>query len=232
MRFLLMLVVACGLCTQAVAADSSNSTERINLLIVPPANLMGDDTVSHWRFGLAALVGQQLTQCTQVCVVPESSLRFARNELNLLTNREIPADKIRQLGLLTEAQYVVTSDYRRDGERWKVTTQILLVASNWTSKPLSFFASDWFEIASTVTSNIFGETKIPLTQAETGRMARRPTQSAEALELFSQARAANKTDKPLSEVEALLRQSVQVDPQFATLQNQHLRMTGADSAKR
>lgn len=220
MAFLVFVVMASRL--QAEAKADRNvpiaQNERITLVIIPFENQTGKADSSHWGLSISGLLKQQLKQMTNVCILPDSSLKFGLAELRRKNSEKITLEEVQKLGFLTEAQYVLIGQYRNPGQKWELTIQVIDVASNQARKSASASSSDWLQIVSTIRERILSELDLIPSSDEKQRSDRQPTQSSSALEFVSRALSASDSGQPLTNVEALLRDAIRIDSKFAAAQ--------------
>jgi tetratricopeptide (TPR) repeat protein len=204
--------IAGGICG---AAEEAPPPQRLRVAVFAFADKTGDPQDAHWRYSLEALLEGQLAQVKAVRVLPHRAVEVATQQLKLRPGAAADVSSVRKLGERIEAQRVVWGWYRRDRDQWNVTARVLNVATGKASSELRAVSSDWFAVRDRLTEQILRELGITPSATERARMVLRDTTSLAAWEWLSKAMALRSQRRPSSAQEALLRQALAADSQFA-----------------
>ena len=123
LRWLLATFLAAG--GPCPAAESSAASARLTVAVLTFEDQTGDPEAAHWRYLVERLLAEGLAEAKALRKVPAA---FGYRQLKLKRGDPISADQARKIGELIETRRVVWGTYRREGDKWHVTAQVLTVA--------------------------------------------------------------------------------------------------------
>jgi hypothetical protein len=196
-------------------ALSARAAERIPIAVLPPQIQPGDSETATWQELTRYMFERQLGAAKSVRLLPRTSIDFALRDLGLKPDQPLDSEQAREVGERVESRWVIGWGCQKKGADWSLTATAVNLATGKAFKTSAGPSPDWFQIGTTVATNLLHEFGVTPTTEETSRMERPITGSTKALELLGRAWSANRHYKPLTEVEELLRESVASDPHFA-----------------
>ncbi len=154
--------------------------EKKSIAILPFRNLNNDPASSFYEFSLADAVITELARLRSLVVRPSSVIaKYQGQQID-------PSDAGRELNVRS----VLSAGFMHVGERFRVTAQLLDVASSdilWSDR-IDAAASDIITVQDTIAQRIVDGLRIELSPDEQVTMARRATQSPEAYEEYLRGR--------------------------------------------
>ena len=187
--------------------------KRLTVAVLWFKDKTGDPQAAHWRYAIEGLISNQLKEIKAVRLRP--GVKYACQELGISEGAALIPEQARKIGELIEAQRVIWGNYRRQGDKWKVSARVLNVATGKASPNLGATSTDWFELRDQLTEQILKQLRVTPSEQERQKMARRHTSSPVALEWYSKAFTSGKEEKTLAEQEAICHKAIDADPQFA-----------------
>ncbi|MCX6922749.1 MAG: tetratricopeptide repeat protein, partial [Verrucomicrobia bacterium] len=196
----------------AYAAGSSAKPARLTVAVLTFEDQTRDPEATHWRYLIERLLAEQLTEAKALRRVPAA---FGYRQLKLKPGDPISVEQARKIGELIEARRVVWGTYRREGDKWLVTAQVLNVASDKSAVELKSASADWYEVRVHLADQVLKELGVKPAEAERQKMSQRGTGFPAALEWYSKAAAGQQEKMPMADLEARIRKALDADPQFA-----------------
>jgi tetratricopeptide (TPR) repeat protein len=206
----------------ATAEPSARPPRRLVVSILWFEDKTGNPQAAHWRYGIEGMLSNGFWQIKSIRL--RRGVEFARKRLGIAKGAALNADQARKMGEIIEAQRVIWGSFRRQGDKWQVTAQVLNVASGKASADLTADSADFFGVCDNLIGRIFKELDVTPSDAERKKMERPLTSSITALEWYSKAYALQGEGEPISEQEECARKAIAADPNFAAA---HLSLAAA-----
>ncbi len=194
--------------TESLSAEAA--ARRRIIAVLPFSNLSGDKENEYFAEGVHEDILTSLAKVRELRVISRASVqKFKGRGLNI-------RDLARELGVGT----VLEGSVRRLGNRVRVTTQLVDAATDqhlW-AETYDRDITDVFEIQAAVAKEIAAALAMTLSQGEQKAIARQPTKSREAYDLFLRARSLQTRGSGREQFFAALElheRAVAIDPQFA-----------------
>ena len=185
-----------------------DSASRRSVAVLPFENIAKDESQQYFTTGMTEEIQAQLSKLGALRVMSRAAVadyQRAHGGVGAIA---------RDLGVGS----LVTGSVRLAGDRIRVNVQLLDAHSRetlWTDA-YDRQLQDVFAVQSDVARRIATSLQAALTPAETARVARAPTSSVQAYELFLKSQALREVDPERNrEAIALLRQATEIDPSFA-----------------
>jgi TolB-like protein/class 3 adenylate cyclase len=183
-----------------------------SIAVLPFDNLDGDEQTARLADGITEDIITDLARFREIEVI-------ARNSVEVYKDKAVD---IRQVGRDLSVRYVLEGSIQRQGERFRITAQLIEAASGthvWSDR-WERLAADVFavqtELSEHVSAKPAGGTGILLAAGEEAALRKRPTDlSAYDLYLLGSAAFRRETRESVDEAVRLLEQSVEIDPGFA-----------------
>jgi tetratricopeptide (TPR) repeat protein len=210
LRWLLATFLAAG--GPCPAAESSAASARLTVAVLTFEDQTGDPEAAHWRYLVERLLAEGLAEAKALRKVPAA---FGYRQLKLKRGDPISADQARKIGELIETRRVVWGTYRREGDKWHVTAQVLTVADGKVAGGLSVASADWYEVRDQLVEQLLEQLGVKPTKAEREKMRQRDTKSPLALGWYSKALAQQEEREPKPDQETTIRKAIEADSQFA-----------------
>lgn len=180
-----------------------------SIVVLPFKNLSDDPQQEYFSDGISEDIITDLSRISNLSVIARNS-SFAY--------KEIPAtiqDIAKELG----AEYALKGSVRKAGDRVRITAQLIeaeTARSLWADR-YDRRLVNIFELQDEIRNKIVSALSIQLVGAEAEHLARRSTNSFEAYDLFLKGRRLynEHTRESLVRAEALYRQAIELDPEFA-----------------
>jgi tetratricopeptide (TPR) repeat protein len=195
-----------------VQQDGAQSN-RVTVAMLGIGNGTGEAALAPWRMAAEASVVWGLMEVKAVRMLPD--VDYALKQLAMVDGSLADEKQARRLGELIRAQWVIWGAYQRTGENWLVTMRVLRLGEGKPAKELTASSSRWHEIGERLTEKLLQELGVRPSEAELYRMRERWRVSPRALENYGRVAMLQVAGGPLAEQEALLRQTIKFDPQFA-----------------
>ncbi|HKR01051.1 MAG TPA: protein kinase [Pyrinomonadaceae bacterium] len=159
---------------------SLGEREKKSIAILPFRNLSNDAASSFYEFSLADAVITELARLRSLVVRPSSVIsKYQGQQID-------PRDAGRELNVSA----VLSAGFIHAGERFRVTAQLLDVASGdllWSDR-IDAAASDILAVQDTIAQRIVDGLRLELTHDEQAKIARPATESAAAYEAYLRGR--------------------------------------------
>lgn len=210
--FTVMLCIVCEL--------HASERKLESIAVLPPVNATGDTNFSHWQPTLCLLLNHQLREVDTIRVVSDRSLDFSQKAWSEPDEAEAGGDtasreeQVRRIGRTLQVNWMVWGSYRRDGVKWSLSVQVMDVNRERTWPLMTAASSDWFQVISQTRKGILEAMQIGITTEEERRVARPPTTSEKALELFSYALAGKDSGESPRSIEQTLGRALRLEPNF------------------
>jgi len=187
--------------------------DRASVAVLAFVNLSGDPRQEYFSDGITEDIITELSRFSELTVI-------ARNSTFQYKGRSID---IRQIGQELGVRYVLEGSVRRDGERVRITAQLidaLTGAHRWAER-YDRELSNVFAVQDEVTHAIVTILAAHVNKAETERALQKPAATWEAYEYYLRGIEAYRshlvepTKTQISEVRCLFEQSLSIDPRYA-----------------
>jgi TolB-like protein/class 3 adenylate cyclase len=193
---------------QPVAPASASTS----IAVLPFDNLGGDEQTGRLADGITEDIITDLARFREIEVISRNSVEVYKDK----------AVDIRQVGRDLSVRYVLEGSIQRQGDRFRVTAQLIEAASGthvwsdrWERPAADLFAVQT-ELSEHVSAKLAGGTGIVLAAGEEAALRKRPTDlNAYDLYLLGSAAFRRETKESIDEAVRLLEQSVEIDPGFA-----------------
>ena len=124
----------------------------------------------------------------------------------------VDAGTVRQVGELVEARRVVWGEDRRARHRWVVEMHVMTTATGKVSRRIVAQAANWYDVRELLVGRLTREFRVRPSLEERSAMKERVTDTLKALDLLSQAEAADMARRPVAEIEELIQRALLVEP--------------------
>ncbi len=212
--FLLTFAWALGSPAYAEDATSQKQEHRVAVLVLPFENLTVDTNSDYWSFAITATIGTELASADSVRVLPDSSVQFAFQELKLKPGQHLEEQQVRRLGETIEARKVVWGSYAEQGEKKKISVQLLDVATGKASGNYAAESDSWLKLLPDTGERLLHELGVTPTADQAKSIAYLRQRSPKALEWFARGYADSQTGKPMPVCEPEIVQALEADPKF------------------
>lgn len=196
----------------ALSLDQTREDPRPSVAVMPFAALSGGgEEQSYFADGLTEDVTTALARNPELQVI-------ARDSTYAVSGQD---GDVRKLGAKLGVSYVVEGSARREGERLRISAQLIDVKTGahlW-SRSFDKQVADVFTVQSELTTEIVAQLAPYIGRSEAAAAAQRPTANLQAYDLVLQARdryrhGANDA-KGLQEARALYQRALEMDPAYA-----------------
>ncbi len=177
--------------------------------VLPFRPLVGSESDQALELGMADALITKLGSLRQITVRPTGAVaKYAGVDVDTLAaGREL------------EVEAVVEGRVQRDGDRIRVTVQMMRVGDGvtiWADRFDDYF-TNIFAVQDSISERMAGALSLELTRADESTIARRATENVEAYELFVRGKYLLQISTPDSETKAvdLFTQAVARDPEYA-----------------
>lgn len=196
----------------ALSLDQTREDPRPSVAVMPFAAMSGGgEEQSYFADGLTEDVTTALARNPELQVVARDSTYAVRGQ----------DDDVRKLGAKLGVSYVVEGSARREGERLRVSAQLIDVKTGahlW-SRSFDKQVADVFTVQSELTTEIVAQLAPYIGRSEAAAAAQRPTDNLQAYDLVLQARDRYRHGasdaKGLQEARALYQRALEMDPAYA-----------------
>ena len=179
-----------------------------SIAVLPFVNLTGTPDNDYLGDGIAEEILNALARLRTMHVAARSSSFAFRG----------PSVDLRAVGERLGVRSVLEGSVRRSGNRFRVTVQLVDVASGFQlwSERYDREVDDVFEIEEKIAGAVVGTLKVTLLKDEAAPLAPRPTSNLEAYKLYLRGRFSwNQTGAGFEHALDLFEQALQLDPDFA-----------------
>ena len=196
----------------ALSLDQTREDPRPSVAVMPFATMSGGgQEQSYFADGLTEDVTTALARNSELQVIARDSTYAVRGQ----------DSDVRKLGEKLGVSYVVEGSARREGDRLRVSAQLIDVKTGahlW-SRSFDRQVADVFTVQSELTTEIVAQLAPYIGRSEAAAAAQRPTDNLQAYDLVLQARdryrhGANDA-KGLQEARALYQRALEMDPAYA-----------------
>ena len=196
----------------ALSLDQTREDPRPSVAVMPFATMSGGgEEQSYFADGLTEDVTTALARNSELQVIARDSTYAVRGQ----------DSDVRKLGEKLGVSYVVEGSARREGDRLRVSAQLIDVKTGahlW-SRSFDKQVADVFAVQSELTTEIVAQLAPYIGRSEVAAAAQRPTDNLQAYDLVLQARdryrhGANDA-KGLQEARALYQRALEMDPAYA-----------------
>ena len=205
---ILVAVLGAGLLWNGVGNKTVDSRAKPAIAVLPLVNQNDDSAREYFADGLTQDIINALGRFSELTIMSWNAvLPYKGKPAN-------PAEIARHLGI----RYQVEGSVRQTGDRVRVNAQLVDTAGQvlWSAS-FDEALADLFALQDKITNQIAGALAIRVSQAERRRVFSKPTESLEAYDYVLRARAAllHPARANIVEARALLRRSVELDPNYA-----------------
>jgi adenylate cyclase len=205
---ILVVVLGAGLLWSGLGNKTVDSRTKPAMAVLPLVNQNDDSAREYFADGLTQDIINALGRFSELTIMSWNAV------LPYKGKSESPAEIARHLGI----RYQVEGNVRQTGDRVRVNAQLVDTGGRilWSAS-FDEALADLFALQDKITSQIAGALAIRVSQAERRRVFTKPTESLEAYEYVLRARAAllRPARANIVEARALLRRSVELDPNYA-----------------
>jgi TolB-like protein/pimeloyl-ACP methyl ester carboxylesterase/Tfp pilus assembly protein PilF len=196
---------------QSTAAPEEPATplavpERPSIAVLPFANMSGDPEQDFFADGITEGIIIALSRVRWFFVISRSTTLAYKN-------RDVDA---KQIALELGVRYVLTGSVRRDGERVRVTSQLIegVTGGNVWARSYDLVLSDVFAVQDDITQTIVGAIEPELSRAERERAKVRPRDSLDAWSIYQHGMSHlyRYTRESLAAARKLFEQAIAIDP--------------------
>ena len=180
-----------------------------SVAVLPFDNMSADPEQEYFSDGIAEDIITDLSVISGLRVI-------ARHSTFVYKGKQVT---IREIGDELNVRYVLEGSVRRQGDRLRITAQLIDVASEghiWAAR-FDRGVSDVFDVQDEVTAQIVSALEVALTDAEEERLGHRNTASVEAHDLYlrGQERFWHLDAAGVTEAIALFQAAIDTDPDYA-----------------
>ncbi len=174
-----VVLLVTGAAAQATYSRVSGANVERSVAVLPLANLSGADDSEFFSDGLTEEILTTLAQIQDLRVISRSSA-MAYKDTGLA---------VRQIGRELGAEHVLTGSVRRDGERIRVSVQLVHASTdrNVWAQHYDRDLADIFQVQSDIAHQITAALEARLSRSERRRLDTQPTWSPEAYEYYLRA---------------------------------------------
>jgi eukaryotic-like serine/threonine-protein kinase len=197
----------------AAAVEKAKPREELDAVAVLPfENTSGDPDSEYLSDGITESLINSLSQLGRLRVLARSTVfRYKGRKGDPL-----------ELGRELNVRAVLTGRVLQRGETLVISSELMDVANGWQlwGERYKRKLDDIFDVQEEIAKVIFDKLRVKLSPKEENRLARRPTESREAYELYLRARHAGDkmTRQGLLKALEYCRRAVEIDPAFASAQ--------------
>jgi TolB-like protein len=211
MDFIVIAVLSAGLILFAGDKWWPRGPMELSIAVLPFQNMSPDPDQEYFADGLSEEIRNLLAHIRPLHVIARTSSSSFKG-----MNLGIPT-----IALQLNARYLVEGSVRADGDRVRITAQLIdskdgmQVWSHTYDRDLS--AEDLFYIQSDVARAITDKLRVTLTSADEERLARTPTDNTEAYAAYLLGRhwLADRRVEELGKAAAQFARAIELDPNFA-----------------
>lgn len=180
-----------------------------SIAVLPFTNMSGDPEQEYFADGMAEEIITALSRCNFLLVIARNSSFTYKNKVT----------DVRQVGRELGVRYVLEGSVRRDGDRLRITGQLIdaPTAMNIWADRFDGVLSDVFELQDRITESIVAALEPNLQQAEINRLKLRTSTNLDAYDFFLQAQQLEYefTEESLEAAVRSIDQVLKIDPAYA-----------------
>ena len=196
----------------ALSLDQNREDPRPSVAVMPFATMSGGgEEQSYFADGLTEDVTTALARNPELQIIARDSTYAVRGQ----------DSDVRKLGEKLGVSYVVEGSARREGDRLRVSAQLIDVKTGahlW-SRSFDRQVADVFTVQSELTTEIVAQLAPYISRSEIAAAAQRPTDNLQAYDLVLQARDryrhGAKDTKDILEARGLYQRALEMDPGYA-----------------
>jgi TolB-like protein/class 3 adenylate cyclase len=183
--------------------------DKPSIAALPFQNMSGDPEQEYFADGIVEEITTAIARLPWLFVI-------ARNSSFTYKGKAVDVKQVaRELGV----RYVLEGSVRKDGNRIRITGQLIDTASGahiWADR-FDGALDDIFELQDQVASGVVGAIEPRLQRAEIERASRKPTRDLDAYDLYLRALSQmhRMTPETLTEAISLSKMALQLDPSYA-----------------
>ena len=163
------------------------AADRSQICLLQFRNVAGDEAQSHWQKFMPEVLASELRHVKSVQVIPKNSVEFAFRKIGLNPGLKIEPENIHKIAELLLADYVVAAGYSWTSNVWSLNTDLYVVSKDKTIPIAPVTAPDLQEAVGVLRKHLLVALNISVRPDVERLMDRKMTDSAEALQLASQA---------------------------------------------
>lgn len=193
----------------ALSFDQTRADPRPSVAVMPFATMSGDQ--SYFADGLTEDVTTALARNSELQIIARDSTYAVRGQ----------ESDVRKLGVKLGVSYVVEGSARREGDRLRVSAQLIDVKSGahlW-SRSFDRQVADVFTVQSELTTEIVAQLAPYIGRSEATAAAQRPTDNLQAYDLVLRARHRYRHGaqdaEALMEARGIYQRALEMDPAYA-----------------
>ena len=187
-------------------APGASGAQRKSVAVLYFENQSGAKEDEYFRDGMTEDIITELSKITQLQIFP-------RSEMLAFRDKQVTAPVVgQQLG----ASYVLEGTIRRAGNRLRITTQLVETASRsaaWAER-YDRQMDDVFSVQEEIALSIAQALRVTLTPQEERKIARKPTENAQAYDFYLRGRSYTRQQN-LDFALQMYEQAIKLDPKFA-----------------
>jgi TolB-like protein/tetratricopeptide (TPR) repeat protein len=193
----------------SVASPALTLPDKPSLAVLPFQNMSGDPAQEYFADGMAEEITTAIARLPWLFVI-------ARNSSFIYKGRAVEVTQVaRELGV----RYVLQGSVRKDGNRVRISGQLIDAASGaqiWGDR-FDGSLDDIFALQDHVASSVAGAVEPRLRQSEIERAGRKPTENLDAYDLYLRALAQSHrySEASFAAAVTLLREALAIDPSYA-----------------
>ncbi len=206
------IALALGLFGVTAAMAQGTPARRTPIILLSFVNKTGDPQARYWKFAIDRIVGHQLNAVRALRLLDGEN--SAMNLLKITEGAPISLQQKRRIGAMVEAQRLISGEFQRTRDAWRLTARVLNVNTGTASQELILENADLVEACRALSYRLLSEMHVIPTPEQRSEIDLPVTQSATALELAAKALAIQDKGGSMLEVRKLLTDAVHVDPRF------------------
>ncbi|TCL74892.1 tetratricopeptide repeat protein [Rhizobium sp. BK251] len=207
----LPLAAMVSLIPAALSVDQTRADPRPSVAVMPFAAMSDGGDQPYFADGLTEDVTTALARNSELQVIARDSTYAVRGQ----------DSDVRELGAKLGVSYLVEGSARREGDRLRVSAQLIDVRTGthlW-SRSFDRQVADVFAVQSELTTEIVAQLAPYIRKSEAAAAAQRPTDNPKAYDLVLQARDRYRHGaddaKSLQEARTLYQRALEMDPAYA-----------------
>jgi adenylate cyclase len=195
----------------ALSFDRTRADPRPSVAVMPFATMSGGGDQSYFADGLTEDVTTALARNSELQIIARDSTYAVRRQ----------ESDVRKLGEKLSVSYVVEGSARREGDRLRVSAQLIDVksAAHLWSRSFDRQVADVFTVQSELTTEIVAQLAPYIGRSEAAAAAQRPTDNLQAYDLVLRARHRYRHGaqdaEALMEARGIYQRALEMDPAYA-----------------
>ena len=139
-------------------SDPNLPPQRMKVALLWFEDKTENPEMTHWRYTLQRLLSSQLKEINMIRLC--GGIDYACRQLGISQGKALDVARARTIGEIIEAQRVIWGSYRSQDNQWRVTAQVLNVATGQVSADLNVASADWLEVGNELNKQILKELNI------------------------------------------------------------------------